>query len=183
MRLIVPRVERETLLAIAMAERLRELGFAEVQVRDWWQSTRVGDIQMHALPFYGEQPTESDVLHPALRNVGNTYLVRTPRFSAAFLADSGRDGQGDVKQVAARARAEFGAVDVVFSGYRGWVTYPAQLLFSPVSRFLLFVPPWLWAARQQLNDDCGRGGRHRGALGCPRPSALCGWRSAVALGP
>jgi hypothetical protein len=28
--------------------------------------------------------------------------------------------------------------------------YPAQLLFSSVARFLLFVPPALWSVRQQI---------------------------------
>ncbi|MHB8577640.1 MAG: MBL fold metallo-hydrolase, partial [Dehalococcoidia bacterium] len=129
-RIIVPRVDRETILAIAMERRLRELGFNHISVMDWGQSTLVGDIEVHALPFYGEQATDGDVLHPAIRNAGNTYLVRTPAFSAAFLADSGRDGQGDVRDVAVRTRARLGPVDVVFSGFRGWLTYPAQYLFS-----------------------------------------------------
>jgi len=136
-----------------MAERLRELGFTRVHVLEWGQSISVGDIEIHALPFYGEQPTDGDVLHPTVRNAGNTYLVRTPTFSAVFLADSGRDGQGDVKQVASRARARFGSVDVVFAGYRGWLTYPAQHLFSSVTRFLLFVPPALWSVRQKIMID------------------------------
>jgi L-ascorbate metabolism protein UlaG (beta-lactamase superfamily) len=153
MRIVVPFIERETLLAVAMTERLRELGCTRVQVLEWGQSTMVGDIEVHALPFYGEQPTDSDVLHPVVRNAGNTYLVRTPTFSAVFLADSGRDGQGDVKEVASRTRARLGPVDVIFAGYRGWLTYPAQHLLSSVARFLLFVPPWLWNVRQRVMID------------------------------
>jgi len=38
---------------VAMAERLRELGFTRVNVLEWGQSTAVGDIEVHALPFYG----------------------------------------------------------------------------------------------------------------------------------
>jgi L-ascorbate metabolism protein UlaG (beta-lactamase superfamily) len=152
-RVIVPYVERETMLAVAMARRLRELGFTRVSVLEWGQATLVDDIEVHALPFYGEQPTDGEVLHPAIRNAGNIYLVRTPNFSAAFLADSGRDGQGDVKQVASRARANLGPIDVVFAGYRGWLTYPVQHLFSSVGRFLLFVPPWLWSVRQRIMID------------------------------
>jgi L-ascorbate metabolism protein UlaG (beta-lactamase superfamily) len=150
---IVPHVERETLLAVVIADRLRELGFSRVKVLEWGQSTLVGDIDVHALPFYGEQPTDGDVLHPTVRNAGNTYLVRTPTFSSVFLADSGRDGQGDVKEVAVRSRARLGPVDVVFAGYRGWLTYPAQHLLSSVARFLLFVPPALWNVRQRVMID------------------------------
>jgi L-ascorbate metabolism protein UlaG (beta-lactamase superfamily) len=152
-RIIVPYLERETLLAVAMADRLRQLGFTHVTSLEWGQATTVGDIEIHALPFFGEQPTDSDVLHPTVRNNGNTYVVRTPTFSAAFLADSGRDGQGDVKQVATRARSTLGPVDVVFAGYRGWFTYPAQHLLSSVTRFILFVPPELWGIRQKIMID------------------------------
>jgi hypothetical protein len=105
---------------------------------------------VHALPFFGEQPTDSEVLHPEVCNAGNTYLVRTPAFSVAFLADSGRDRRGDVRDVAEGARRTFGPVDVLFSGYRGWEMYPAQHIFSSIARFLPFVPPWLWGVRQQL---------------------------------
>jgi L-ascorbate metabolism protein UlaG (beta-lactamase superfamily) len=148
--LVVPRVERETLLAAHMAQRAREVGFTRVIEVDWWQSLRLGDVEVHALPFYGEQPTDGEVLHPAVRNAGNLYLVRTPRFSAAFLVDAGRDGQGDVKQVATQVRARYGPVDVVFSGYRGWLTYPVQHIFSSVARYILFVPPDQWSVRQQI---------------------------------
>jgi L-ascorbate metabolism protein UlaG (beta-lactamase superfamily) len=149
-RIVIPRVERETLLAVAMEQRLRELGFSEVLVLDWGQAMTVGDVEVHALPFYGEQPTEGEVLHPEVRNMGNTYLVRTPTHSSVFLADSRRDGLGDAKQVGLETRASLGPADVVFSGYRGWYTYTAQLLFSSIARFLLFVPPHLWGVRQQL---------------------------------
>jgi L-ascorbate metabolism protein UlaG (beta-lactamase superfamily) len=149
-QLVVPRIERETLLAAHLAARAREVGFARVTELGWWQSLRIGEIEVHALPFYGEQPTDSEVLHPEVRNAGNLYLVRTPRFAAAFLVDAGRDGRGDVKQVAAQARERFGPVDVVFSGYRGWLTYPVQHIFSSVARYMLFVPPALWTVRQQI---------------------------------
>jgi L-ascorbate metabolism protein UlaG (beta-lactamase superfamily) len=148
--LIVPWIERESILSIAMEYRLRELGFTSVTSMRWGDEVLVGDIQVHALPLYGEQPTDGEVLHSDVRNVGNTYLLRAPNFSAVFLADSGRDLQGDAKTLATQTRARLGAVDVVFAGYRGWYTYPVQLLFSPVARYLLFVPPCLWSSRLQL---------------------------------
>jgi L-ascorbate metabolism protein UlaG (beta-lactamase superfamily) len=147
---VVPRLEAETFLSFAMGERARELGFTDVRELGWGESVTIGNIEVHALPFYGEQPTDGEVLHPEIRNAGNTYLVRTPALAAAFLADSGRDGLGDSKTMAAEARARMGAVDVVFCGYRSWLSYPVQLLFSSVARYLLFVPPWRWACRQQI---------------------------------
>lgn len=152
-RIIVPDVPRESLLAIDMKARLQELGFQNCQTLVWGNSVLIGDIEVHALPFYGEQPTDAEVLLPEVRNVGNTYVVRTPKFSAALIADSGRDPQGDPKRVAAEWLRDKGPVDLVFSGYRGWITYPVQLLFSSVSRYMLFVPPHLWSARLQLMNN------------------------------
>jgi L-ascorbate metabolism protein UlaG (beta-lactamase superfamily) len=185
--LIVPHVERETVLAVALAQRLRELGFSHVSVVDWGQMQRVGDIEVHALPFFGEQPSESDVLHPEVRNWGNTYLVRTPTFSAVFLADSGRDARGDVRDLALRMRLRLGAVDVVFSGYRGWLTYPIQLLFSSVARFLLFVPPWLWGIRHQLmttpSEAVDIAERWGARFLVPYADGGAPWHWAMGLGP
>ncbi len=149
-RVVVPVLERETVLAVDLVRRLWELGFADVVALGWWQSITVGDLEITALPFYGEQPTDGPVLHPEIRNAGNTYVVRTPGWSAAFLADSGRDHLGDVRGVADRWHAEHGPVDVVFGGYRGWFSYPAALVTSSVARYLPFVPPEQWQVRQQL---------------------------------
>ena len=143
----------ESLLTIDMVARLGELGFTDCRTAAWNTSARVGNIDIWALPFYGEQPTDAETLHPEVRNAGNTYIVRTPRFSAAFVADSGRDGAGDAKQVATHWRRTNGPIDLLFSGYRGWLTYPVQLLFSSVSRYVLFVPPDLWGSRMQLMNN------------------------------
>jgi L-ascorbate metabolism protein UlaG (beta-lactamase superfamily) len=150
---VVPEVERETLLAVAMADRLREIGFTRVVELRWGDHVVIGDVEVHALPFLGEQPTDGVVLHREVRNAGNVYVVRTPEFSVALLADSGRDGLGDVRDVAVQARERLGPVDVVFSGYRGWHAYPVQHVFSSVARYLLFVPPALWGSRMQLMND------------------------------
>ena len=44
----------------------------------WWQTSRVGDAEITALPFYGEQPTDGEGVYPGLFNEGNTWLVRSP---------------------------------------------------------------------------------------------------------
>jgi L-ascorbate metabolism protein UlaG (beta-lactamase superfamily) len=152
-RIIVPDVSRETILAVDMASRLSELGFTNCKSLAWDQSLRILDLEVHALPFYGEQPTNIAVLHPEIRNYGNTYVVRTPRYSAAFVADSGRDAAGDVKDLGKEWRRRFGSIDVLFAGYRGWETYPVQLLFSSVSRYILFVPSHLWNTNLQLMNN------------------------------
>jgi L-ascorbate metabolism protein UlaG (beta-lactamase superfamily) len=151
--LFVPRVEKESLLSAAMATRLSELGFRHVHELEWWQSARIGDIEIVALPFYGEQPTSGEQLFSEVRNAGNAYLVRTPDLSCGFTADCGRDSRGDVRNVALEAYRRFGPVDFLFSGYRGWRTYPIQLVKSSVPEFVLFVPPELDDVRQSLMSD------------------------------
>ena len=55
--IVVPRVPRESILSLQMADRLRELGFRRITELDWWSSVMVEDIAVSAAPFYGEQPT------------------------------------------------------------------------------------------------------------------------------
>jgi hypothetical protein len=184
---VVPVVERETLLATAMARRLYELGFTDVRPLTWASSMRIGDAEVTALPFYGEQPTDGEVLHPDVRNAGNTYVVTGPTGSAAFLADSGRDYLGEVREVLADWRRSGGEIDVLFSGYRGWVTFPVQLLFSSVAAFLLLVPPRLWSVRQQLMCDvvgAVDAAEHAGArYVVPYADGGAAWHWEVGLGP
>jgi len=148
---IVPAVERESFLCVDMATRLTQLGFDDVLQLRWGESAQVGSLEIVALPFYGEQPTDTTWLHADdQRNLGNTYLVTAPDWSAVFMTDSGRDDAGDSRDVAARMYQERGPIDVVFCGYRGWLTFPAQLLFSSVARYFPFVPPGQWGVRQKL---------------------------------
>lgn len=148
--LVVPWIERESLLSVDLARRARELGFEDVRALRWGESCTVGDLRITAYPFYGEQPTDSQWLHQEIRNQGCTYRIDTPSTSAVFLADSGRDHLGDARQMALQARRADGPVDVVFGGYRGWLTYPVQLLASSVARYFLFVPPDLWQCRMTM---------------------------------
>jgi radical SAM superfamily enzyme YgiQ (UPF0313 family)/L-ascorbate metabolism protein UlaG (beta-lactamase superfamily) len=151
--IVVPRVERESILTIDFARRLRELGFPRILEMDWGEVQRIGELEIHALPFFGEQPTSGAVLHPEVRNHGNTYVLQGPELAAAFVADAGRDRAGDIRDVARTFRSTHGPVDIVFAGYRGWFTYPTQLAFTSVPRYLLFVPPSEWRVRQQLMND------------------------------
>lgn len=149
----VPTVARESILAIDMSARLRELGFSAVHCLAPWQQIRVGAIEILALPFYGEQPTTHEVLHPEVRNCGLTYAISVGEQRISVLADAGCDHSGDVKALAGRSRSREGAINTVFGGYRGFAVYPVQYLFSSVSRYLPFVPPSLWGERQQIMCD------------------------------
>lgn len=184
---IVPVVERESLLSVAMAERLRQLGFRHIIELPWWHRHRVGDIDVHATPFYGEQPTDGDWLHPAIRNAGNTYVVSTPDITAAFLADSGRDHEGDSRDLGIEAGDRVPRPDIVFAGYRGWRLYPIQHLLSSVARYLLFVPRSRWSGRIQLMNgfdealDCAE--RWGAAQIVPYADGGAPWFWEMGLGP
>lgn len=149
----VPYVPRESILAIDMEARLRELGFTDVRVLRWYDEARVGDTRVVALPFYGEQPTTSEQLHPEARNHGNAYLIEHGATRVAFTVDGGADRDGSTYSLAARARARHGAIDALFAGYRAWALYPLRYLFTSVARYLLLVPRELWGVRQKIMDD------------------------------
>lgn len=185
--LIVPAIERETFLSTDLARRAEELGFTQVRPLAPGERTVVGELTFTAYPFFGEQPTDSTWLHPELRNVGCTYRVDTPTASAVFLADSGFDAAGDVRRLAIDARRAHGPVDVVFSGYRGWLTYPVQLLASSVGRFFLFVPPDLWRARMTMMSTADMAldvaERWGASVLCPYADGGAPWHWRLGLGP
>ena len=186
-RVIVPVVERETILTTDMARRLAELGFSDVHTMAWGESTTVGDVEISALAFFGEQPTDGDVLHPEVSNHGNTYVVRTPTFGVALLADSGRDHRGDVRDVATSWFRAAGPVDVVLSGYRGWATYPPLHLLSSVAPFFLFAPRASWSSRQQLMnsvaDAVDVAERFGATMLIPYGDGGAPWHWQIGLGP
>jgi L-ascorbate metabolism protein UlaG (beta-lactamase superfamily) len=184
---VVPAVPRETMLTVDMARRLGELGCTDVRTVEWRQALRLGPIEVVALPFFGEQPTDGGWLHPEVRNHGCTYLVRTPDWSAVFLADSAADHAGSVRALAAECRRDLGPVDVVFCGYRSWFTYPPQLLFSSVARYFLLIPPDRWPVRQRLMssiDDALDVAEAWGARYlCPYAAGGAPWHWRLDLGP
>lgn len=150
-RFFVPPVERESLFSTDCAARLRQLGFTNVEPLDWWSTRAIGDCTVQALPFYGEQPTDGEGVHPGLRNVGSTWKVHSAASGAtyAFFADSGHDVQGDMKPVCARAKG----VDVLFCGVRGFKLQPLFFGSTTLGAFLVDVPLAAISTSQQLMAD------------------------------
>lgn len=138
--LFVPYVPRESLFSTDCVLRLRQVGFTNVMALQWGQRARVGDIDLHALPFHGEQPTCGPGVHEGLFNEGNTWLVSTPGFKAAFFADAGDDGRGDMRSVCRAARERHGDVEVLFCGIRGFSLEPIFFGFTTLEAFLVDVP-------------------------------------------
>jgi L-ascorbate metabolism protein UlaG (beta-lactamase superfamily) len=151
--IFVPEVDRESVLAIDMSARLRQVGFRQVHTIKPFTEQTIGKMRVIALPFYGEQPTIGAVLHPEVRNYGNTYLTEFDDFRIALTADSGTDGTGNIQSLAIKACQKYGPIDLLVGGCRGFGMYPIQYLFSSVARYLPFVPAQLWRARQQIMCD------------------------------
>lgn len=151
--IFVPEVDRESVLSIDMAARLRQVGFRQVDTLKPFSEQMIGKIRVIALPFYGEQPTIGEVLHPEVRNQGNTYIVELDELRIALTADSGTDCSGNIQSLAIAASQKYGSIDLLFGGCRGFGLYPIQYLFSSVARYLTFVPAQLWRARQQIMCD------------------------------
>jgi len=184
---IVPVVERESILAPDLGHRVSQLGFTDVRPRAWGTREQVGEITVDVLPFFGEQPTEGVRIHPDVVNAGNAYVVRTAHQRIAFVADAGVDDRGSTADAAARYCNEHGPIDVVFAGYRGWHTTPAELLRSSVGRYFLFVPPDQWDRSMDLMNDASGALRTTTAFGAPVlvPYADGGapWFWELGLGP
>lgn len=152
-RILVPFVPRESILSTDLERRLREVGFTRVSSMRWWETTRVGDLEIAAMPFHGEQPCAVELVDPELRNLGNTWAIRTPALSAAFLADTGRDGAGSMHDVAIEARRRWGPIDFVFSGIRGFSLAPLFLPFTTLDAMFVNVPVDLLHVRARLMHD------------------------------
>ncbi len=146
-RVFVPPVERESLFSTDCAARLRQLGFSNVEPLPWGGRRAVGDVQITALPFYGEQPTDQPGVQ-GVRNVGSTWLLETPYVRAAFFADSGHDAEGDMREVCAGVRA-----DLLFCGVRGFSLKPIFFAFTTLEAFLVDVPRALLDVPQRLMAD------------------------------
>lgn len=152
-KIVVPRVDRESALSVAMAARLVELGFDNVTELGWHEEIAVGGARITALPFYGEQATTGARRYPDVRNQGNVYLVEIDGERYLTVADSGRDSAGEAIRLAEELRAKVGPIDVLFGGYRAFPQYPLEYLGSSVPEYLLFVPREAWGQRQKIMYD------------------------------
>ena len=73
---IVPKVEVPSILCDDLSRILRQCGLRAVRDPAWFSAPIVmGDIEIHVLPFFGEQPLRSETPRSKmLRNWGNDVL-------------------------------------------------------------------------------------------------------------
>jgi Beta-lactamase superfamily domain len=120
--IVVPKVPQGTMTCEDMAARLTSLGFENVIAVDWYaEPIRVGDIDIHVLPFYGEQPLVPEYdrpKYPELRNWGNTYLLNTEYYTSWFLIDAGSEPTNSMVEVAEYVKQKFGSVDHIISNFQ-----------------------------------------------------------------
>jgi L-ascorbate metabolism protein UlaG (beta-lactamase superfamily) len=118
--IVVPFVPKATLVCPSMVEQLTSLGFTNVLAPAWnSEAIKVGDFEIHAMPFYGEQATATEVPHYAdVWNHGNTYVVKSANETAWLLSDSGSDCRGNMFEVATRIAKKFGRIDAILGSLR-----------------------------------------------------------------
>lgn len=115
--IVVPPAAGNSIVSCDMTALLRAAGFRNVVAPAWWaEPVRIGEILVHALPFYGEQMlVDRAIPNPAFRNAGSTYLFETGAHRTWILIDSGREHLGTMWQAAEEVYRRFGAVDAVLS--------------------------------------------------------------------
>jgi L-ascorbate metabolism protein UlaG (beta-lactamase superfamily) len=143
--IVVPKVPRATMLCPDLAATLRAAGFTRVVTLGWFDPPlSIGDLEVHALPFYGEQPLRSEApRHPDLRNHGNTYVVRHNSYTSWFLIDSGNDWMGTMAQVAHEVKARFGSVDLLLSNLQEFPVYGPMYITGGGHYWLALTPDQL----------------------------------------
>jgi hypothetical protein len=137
--IVVPKVERCSLLCEDMAVLLRAAGFENVIEAAWGSTVQIKDIRIHVYPFYGEQPWinfPSPI--PALRNMGNTYLVDIGGFKTWILIDSGPEYDNSMLDVCQQVKEDVGEVHLVISNLREFPWHPGQI--DSTGRYLFCFP-------------------------------------------
>ncbi|WP_309896444.1 MBL fold metallo-hydrolase [Archangium sp.] len=161
---LVPRVPRLNLLTpVDFQAVLRACG-QRVLAPGWHETTKVGDIEVEVLPFYGEQPTRDGPRYrEGLRSWGNCYRFDTEDFSCLLLVDSGTDPEGGMAEAVAESCRRRGPVDVVLACQREFLSP----FFGGLSHYWAALP---WARLQALYGDY-REGRLKSATAGPSGAA------------
>jgi L-ascorbate metabolism protein UlaG (beta-lactamase superfamily) len=104
---VIPRVKRPTAFNPPIVPALQLLGFTDIREIEVWGTTTIGDIEMVAVPFHGEQDEpDAEIDH-------YTYVFKTKGLSIYGGVDAYRDTYGEMLPALERVRREW-APDVAF---------------------------------------------------------------------
>ncbi len=105
--IVIPRVHRPTAFNPPMVPMLKMIGFTNIVELDPWETTTIGDVEMVAVPFHGEQDEpDAEIDH-------YTYVLRTEGLSLYGGVDAYRDTYGEMLPVLERVKKEY-APDLAF---------------------------------------------------------------------
>ena len=105
--IVIPRVHRPTAFNPPMVQTLEWLGFSDIRQLDLWETIKIGEIEMVAVPFHGEQDEpDAEIDH-------YTYVFRMPGLSVYGGVDAYRDTYGEMLPALDRVRREW-APDLAF---------------------------------------------------------------------
>lgn len=173
--IVLPHVERPSMLADDMAALLRMAGFTRVVTPAWGTRLEIGDIAVEILPFFGEQPWVGFAAPcPGLRNAGNTWLVECEGRRTWLLVDAGDEHGASMIDVARELRDRFGSIDLVASTMRVFGWHPGQIDGS--GRYLLCYPLAELADPRRWPDEISI---TLGPAGLRRLLQACGARHCV----
>ena len=99
--IVISRVRRPTAFNPPMKPALECLGFSDIREIDVWETIRIGDIEMAAVPFHGEQD------EPGVEIDHYTYVFRAGGLCLYGGVDSYRDTFGEMVPALERVRREW----------------------------------------------------------------------------
>jgi L-ascorbate metabolism protein UlaG (beta-lactamase superfamily) len=111
---IIPRVHEPTAFNPPIAPVLRRLGFQDIRELDPWESQQLGDVEMIAVPFHGEQDEPDATIDHY------TYVYRTKDLTLYGGVDAYRDSWADMNDALVRVRDQ----------------YRPSVAFLPISRMI-----------------------------------------------
>jgi L-ascorbate metabolism protein UlaG (beta-lactamase superfamily) len=151
--IIVPAVPGSSVICGDMKSLLHSCGFTNVLTPQWNSVVEIGDMKIHVLPFYGEQPLRDEPARDSgLRNWGNTYLIETEDFTSWLLVDTGSDATGSMVEVARQVRRIVPKLDVVLSNLRRFA--PIHPLYINCGLNWLTLTPSQLVRFTQMRDHC-----------------------------
>lgn len=105
--IVVPRVRTPTAFNPPIVPLLQHLGFTDIREVDVWDTVRIDDIEIVAVPFHGEQD------EPGAEIDHYTYVLRTEGLSVYGGVDAYRDTFGEMLPALERVRREW-TPDIAF---------------------------------------------------------------------